>query len=301
MKINLSNWLAAVLLAATTSTFAQSLDLEAVTGCLVSDATGKVTYTEKGSTMAKPVTAGTVIPDDATVTVGKKSSLTLVSGDRSLAFAQKGAHSMAVLAKEVAAKGERSRFAQMAFVAKGYGELPKDSSTRRKGWGGKDSIVFQPPIGGKLALQTATIRWYALKGGSVYKLTVYQTAKEMPVLEALTSAAEFTFDPAQLAVKTGQPCFVQVALASDGKVKSKQAKLIFAPLEQVENALAGLKKDKEYLKGSAQQKSLMEAAELENLEFWASANERYQAAIRLNGSNSLAKRMYTAFLDKVSR
>ncbi len=303
MKTTISKLVAILLVFAITTihSFSQSLSLDEVSGCLVSDVSGKVTFTEPGNPTPKSVTAGMVLSDDATVVVGKKANFTLVCDDRSLAVNKKGTHQMAGLSKEVQANGEVSRFAKMAFAAKGYGEVPPDTSKRNeiRGWGGKDSIFFKLPIGGKIPLQLTTFRWVPLKDGSIYKLTIYQNSKEAPVLSAQTSTASFSFDPSQLAINMGQTYYAQVILASDGAVSSKVVHFSFVPLSMVESAMASLAKDKDFKSGNAAQQALMQAAELENLELFSLANEKYLLALKLDGNNSMAKRMYVAFLNKV--
>ncbi len=72
---------------AVSNSFAQTINLDEVPGCLVTDVTRKVTYTEPGNPTPKPVTAGMVLADDAVVSIGKKSSITLVKDDQSLVVA----------------------------------------------------------------------------------------------------------------------------------------------------------------------------------------------------------------------
>ncbi len=282
----------------TNHSFSQSIDLDESSSCVVSEVNGKVTYLEKGSTTAKPVTAGTVLPEDATVVVANKASFSLACGDRSLPIAKKGTYQMAALAKEVASRGEVSRFAKMAFSAKGYAT---DTSKIRKGWGDRDSLLFTIPTGGKVSLQPTMFSWTPLKAGSIYKLIVYENAKDAPVLSATTSGASFNFDPTQLAVKTGQLYYVQVALANDNKTASKVVNISFVSQNEAEKALEPLMKDKEYMSSSAVKKLLMEAMELESMQFNSLAGERYQKAISMDTNNALPKQLYAAFLDRVGK
>ena len=303
MKVILAQLMVVFLLITITTnkSFSQSINLDESTGCMVSEVRGKVTYTEKGSKTAKTVSAGTVLPEDATVTVANKASFSLACDDRSLPFRTKGTYQMAALAKDVQAKGEQSRFAKMAFAAKGYGTTPPDTTKVRKGWGDKDSLLFIIPIGGKVPLQPTKFSWTPLKAGSIYKLIVYENAKDAPVLSATTSGASFNFDPAQLAVKTGKLYHVQVMLANDGKTASKVVNISFVSPNEGVTALEPLMKDKEYIGSNAVKKSLMEAMELESRQLNSLASERYQKAISLDAKNTLAKQMYVAFLDRVSK
>lgn len=301
MKVILAQLMVVLLLITitTNNSFSQSINLDESTGCVVSDVRGKVTYTEKGSKTAKTVTAGTVLPEDATVTVANKASFSLACDDRSLPVNKKGTYQMAALAKDVQAKGEQSRFAKMAFAAKGYGTT--DTIPVKKGWGDKDSLLFTIPTGGKVPLQPTKFSWTPLKAGSIYKLIVYENAKDAPVLSATTSGASLNFDPAQLAVKTGKLYHVQVMLANDNKTASKVVNISFVSPNEGETALEPLMKDKEYLKSDAVKKSLMEAMELESRQLNSLASERYQKAITMDAKNTLAKQMYAAFLDRVSK
>ncbi len=299
MKVILAQLMVVFLLITitTNNSFSQSINLDESTGCVVSEVRGKVTYTEKGSKTAKTVTAGIVLPEDATVVVTNKASFSLACDDRSLPVNKKGTYQMAALAKDVQAKGEQSRFAKMAFAAKGYAT----DTTKRKGWGDRDSLLFTIPTGGKVPLQPTKFSWTPLKAGSIYKLIVYENAKDAPVLSATTSGASFNFDPAQLAVKTGKLYHVQVMLANDSKTASKVVNISFVSPNEGETALEPLMKDKEYLSSNAVKKSLMEAMELESRQLNSLASERYQKAISMDAKNTLAKQMYAAFLDRVSK
>ncbi len=303
MKTILAHLLVIFLITTITPTtiFAQDINLDESSGCVVSDVKGKVTYTEKGSTKAKTVKSGTILPEDATVVVANKASFSLACEDRSLSVSKKGSYQMTALTKEVQAKGAQSRFAKMAFAAKGYGEIPPDTTRKVKGWGDKDSIMFKQPIGGKLPLQTSTFTWTPLKAGSVYKLVIYQNSKDAPVLSVITSVASFTFDPSQLAINMGQTCHAQVMLANDSKVTSKVVHFSFVSPKDAESVITSLMKDKEFSSGNAVQKSLMQAVELENQELFSMANEKYLMALKMDANNSMAKRMYVAFLDRVNK
>ncbi len=281
--------------------YSQIIDLDESTACVVSDVSGKVTYKEKGNDTVKPVTTGTVLPDDATVMVNKKSSITLANKDRSLFVDKKGTYQMTALTQEVQEKGEVSRFAAMAFAAKGYATTPPDTTKKAKGWGDKDSIIFYMPIGGKIPLQTTTFRWTPLKDKSVYKLVIYQTSKDAPILSTSTSVASFTFDPTQLSLKVGQTCHAQVLLENDNKIASAVINFTFVTADQVEAVLSTLKNDKEYMKGSAMVKSLMEAAVYESQQLISLASERYQKAIKMDANNSMPKQMYVAFLSRIDK
>lgn len=283
----------------TTTSFAQSLNLDESSGCLVTNVTGKVTYQEKGSPAPKTVTSGSVIPDDATVVFGKKANMTLACDDRSLVVTKKGTHQMETLSKEVQSKGEVSRFAAMAFKAKGYVTPP--DTTKKKGWGDKDSLIFHFPFSGKIALQPTKFSWTSLKAGTTYKLIIYENSKDAPLLSVTTSGAAFNFDPGQLAVKTGKVYHVQVMLANDSKTASKVVNITFSSSSDVDTVLSSLMKDKEYLKSNPAQKSIMEASELESKEFYSLASERYQKAIKTDANNALARQMYSAFMDRMSK
>jgi hypothetical protein len=283
----------------TTTSFAQSLDLDEASGCLVTNVTGKVTYHEKGAPAPRTVTAGSVIPDDATVVFGKKANMTLACDDRSLVVTKKGTHQMETLSREVQAKGEVSKFAAMAFKAKGY--VRDDTTKIKKGWGGKDSILFKIPAVGKIPLQPITFAWTSLKIGSNYKLIVYQNSKDAPILTAITTLASFSFDPSQLAVNIGKPCFAQVILANDDKTVSKVVSFTFESLTEANNALAKLSLGQDYIKGSNLQKTLMEAVELESKAFNTMASERYMKALQMDAKNPLTGQMYAAFLERANK
>ncbi|MBK8564967.1 MAG: hypothetical protein IPN76_16930 [Saprospiraceae bacterium] len=259
---------------------------------------GKVTFTEPGNPTPKSVTAGMVLSDDATVVVGKKANFTLVCDDRSLAVNKKGTHQMAMLSKDVQANGVTSRFAKMAFAAKGF---VRTDSTKKKAWGDKDSILINFPLKGKILLNHVTFNWTALKAGSTYKLIVYQNSKEAPIISATTSVASFSFDPTQLAIKAGQVCHAQVMLDKDSKTTSKVVSFTFVTSNEPESILATLNKDNEYAKASPTQKLLMEAIEFESKELNATATERYQKAMKLGGNNELTNQMYAAFLERMGK
>jgi hypothetical protein len=140
-----------------------------------------------------------------------------------------------------------------------------------------------------------------LKEGSTYKLIVYQNAKDSPILSATTSVASFTFDPNQLAIKTGQTCFAQVMLANDKTSASKVVSFTFVSAKEAETVFDVLSKDKEYIKGNAIQKALMEAVELESKDFNALASEHYLKALKIDGNNPLAGQMYVAFLERINK
>jgi hypothetical protein len=301
MKTAISKLVAFVLLFAITNihSFSQSINLDEVSGCLVSDVSGKVTFTEPGNPTPKSVTAGMVLSDDATVVVGKKANFTLVCDDRSLAVNKKGTHKMAMLSKDVQANGVTSRFAKMAFAAKGI--ATPDTTKVRKGWGGKDSILISQPVIGKIPLQPIKFSWTALKNGTEYRLIMYENNKDLPILSATTSGAHFNFDPANLAVKPGKNYRVQVMLANDNKTASKVVNITFVSPNESETALASLMKDKAYLNSNAVQKSLMEATELESNELNSLASERYQKAIKMDSNNTLAKQMYAGFLERINK
>ena len=107
MKTTIAKLVAILLLFAITAnqSYSQSINLDEVSGCLVSDLSGKVTYTEPGNPTPKPVTAGMGLADDATLSIEKKSSLTLGNEDHSLVLNKKSSHQMSGLTAEVKAKG----------------------------------------------------------------------------------------------------------------------------------------------------------------------------------------------------
>ncbi len=274
--------------------YSQIIDLDESTACVVSDVSGKVTYKEKGNDTAKPVSAGTVIPDDATVMVPDNASFTLANANRTLSVSKKGTYKMSVLAADVQVKGTESRFAKMAFAAKGYA---RDTSKNKKGWGDKDSLLFEMPLKGKLPLQTVTFRWTALNDNPSFKLVIFQKSLETPVLSVYTASNTFSFDPVQLAIKPGQACFAQVFLANDSKTASKVLSITFVPQKEVEMVIASLMNEQEYMKSDASKKLLLEAVELDAQDFKSSAALRYKRALKMDSGNVLASQMYAAFLN----
>ena len=277
--------------------YSQVIDLDESTACVVSDVSGKVTYKEKGNDTAKSVTAGLVIPDNATVTVPDNASFTLANANRSLSISKKGAYQMTALTKDVQEKGKESMFAKMAFAAKGFA---RDTVKSSKGWGDKDSILFEMPLQGKLPLQSVIFRWTALKDKPTYKLVIFQKSLETPFLSVYVSSNIFSFDPAQLAIKPGQACFAQVMLANDNTTASKVMSFTFVPQKEEEMVLASLMNEQEYVKSDATKKLLLEAVELDAKDFKSSAALRYQRALKTDGNNVLAAQMYAAFLDSAN-
>ncbi len=296
MKTMFAQMMAILLLTAIAKNtcYSQIIDLEESVACVVSDVSGKVTYKEKGSDTVKPVTAGVVIPENAFVTVPDNASFTLANANRSLTITKKGTYQMTALTKDVQEKGTESMFAKMAFAAKGYA---RDTTSVKKGWGDKDSLLFEMPLKGKLPLQSVTFRWTALKDNPSFKLVIFQNSLETPVLSVYTSANSFSFDPAQLAIKTGQTCFAQVFLANDSKTASKVLSITFVPQKEVEMVIASLMNEQEYIKSDAAKKLLLEAVELDSKNYKSSAALRYQRAMKLDTNNVLAAQMYAAFLD----
>ena len=285
------------------TSFAQDIpDIElggTTSSCVASDVSGKVTFKEAGSTTAMPVTAGTVLREDATVMVSDGGSITLAKDQRSLTVNKKGTYKMSDLTKDVQEKGEVSRFAMMAFAAKGYGS--KDTIPIRKGWGGKDSLLFSNPTKGMVPIQPITFKWTAMEAGSNYKLIIYQNLNESPILSVNTSAASFSLDPSQLSFVSGRPCYAQVLLANDNKTFSEVVRFTFVPAAKAETVLTSLKNEKEYMKGSSLQKMLMEAYELENNDYNTLAYRKYQEAMKMSENSQLAAQMYAAFVDRMSK
>jgi hypothetical protein len=305
MKTKISKLVAIVLLFAITNiqSFSQSINLDEMSGCLVSDVSGKVTYTEPGNPTPKPVTVGMVLSDDANLSIRKKSSITLVNEDHSLMVNKKGNHQMANLAVEVKEKGEVSRFAKMAFAAKGYGT---DTSKQRtidppKGWGGEDSILFENPIGKKIIKKPTTFKWTVLKEGSKYKFIIFEKSKDLPLMVVNTSNNFLEVDIPQLEIKTGTTYYAQVMLESDIKVNSELLSLTFVEQKDVASSLAVLQNENEYKMGTQVKKLLMEASELESHGFYDLAGEWYQKAIKLNKKDTLAMQLYSAFLSRINK
>ncbi|MCF8243508.1 MAG: hypothetical protein K9J37_16720 [Saprospiraceae bacterium] len=266
--------------------------------CAVSDVSGKVTYKAAGSTTAMPVTAGTVLREDATVIVSDGGSITLAKDERSLTVNKKGIYKMTDLTKNVQEKGEVSRFARMAFAAKGYSP---DTTKNKKGWGDKDSLLISNPAKGKVPIKPITFTWTSMKAGSTYNLIIYQNANGSPILSVKTSIASFSLDPSQLSYETGRPCYAQVTLENDNHTFSEPIKFTFVPVDNAETVLTSLKNDNEYMKGSSLQKTLMEAYEFENNDYNTLAYSKYQEAMKMGENNQLTAQMYAAFLDRMSK
>lgn len=298
MKTILAQMMAVLFLVAIVknTSFSQGI-IDEDTRCIVSDVSGKVTYKDNGSSTDKPVEPGTLLSEDATVIVNKKASFTLVKDDRSMTISKKGNYQVAALAKEVEEKGETSKFAAMAFAAKGYGTT--DTIKKAKGWGDKDSLLFKNPFEGKILLQPITFRWTSIPGNTSYHLIVYQSSQESPILSAIVANSSFSIDPSQLDIKTGETCYAQVMLANDNKTASKVISFTFVSAKEEEMALATLIKDKEYNNCNAIQKILLEAFELDSQNFKSSAAMRYQKAMKMDSKNVIASQIYVAFLKNI--
>ncbi len=278
-------------------TIAQTGLLDETPGCLVSDVTGKVTYTEKGNSTPKPVTAGTVLPEDATVSVGKKSNFTLICDDRSLMVDKKGVHQAAVLSKEVQAKGEVSRFAKMAFAAKGY---VQDTAKLKKPFGDKDTILFKLPKKDKLPIGNVKIAWFPIKSKNTFKLFFFQQSVSEPIMAVQLSGDSFSFDATNLDLGSNKTCNIQV-FTNDMKHSSKILEISFVQVKDFEAVQANLQKSKEYKLSNHVNQKLMEAIEYESNGFNSAAMETYLTVLSETPRNVVANQMYAAFMERMSK
>lgn len=271
------------------------IDDSVVNSCVVSDVSGKVTYKENGTEM--PVKAGTVLKEGATVTIPDGGSVTLAKDEMSLVVNKKGNYQVASMIKNVKEKGKVSRFARMAYAAKGYGDTTASKKPPTgKNWGGKDSLIIFPPINGKIPLKPIKISWTSSTSKSLYKLSIFQKSLESPVFSATLSNTFFIFDPNQFAITPNNPCFVQVWLINDVESASKVTSFTFVPNEYEESVLQLLKNDSEYNESNAINKLLIEANQLDENGFKLSAAERYKMALAMDNTNILATKMYSSFL-----
>lgn len=220
--------------------------------------------------------------------------------------------------KELEGKGEyvvgdlfadELRYAPMGFSNTFNGRLmaaiggPKEGDTipPSSGWGNKKfDIVSETPIGKAVAGKSLTFRWQSREDLPEYTITIEDAAGKT-IHSATVKEKQYMFNLGEHGLMAGKDYSWKVA--QPGEAGASSDKYYFSVAGEAEKAevMKYLQEEEAYQQADPVIKKLMEAASLEDAEFYYAADAAYKEAAGMADKGELPKEMYEAFMRRRQR
>ncbi|MCB9267370.1 MAG: hypothetical protein H6558_20295 [Lewinellaceae bacterium] len=190
--------------------------------------------------------------------------------------------------------GFSNTFNGMLMAAIG-GPRGSDTTSSSSGWGNKKfEIAGETPIGKTTANQSITFRWRSREVLPAYEFVIGDESGKV-VHAATVNEKKYALELGSLGLNTGKKYFWKVqAPGGEGASSGKYSFTIADEGEQAA-AMEGLQEEEAYKKADPLIRKLMEAASLEEAEFYYAAGQAYEEATKMSDKGDLPKNMREAF------
>ncbi len=181
------------------------------------------------------------------------------------------------------------------------GSKGSDTMAVSSGWGNKKfDIISQTPIGKTTAGQPLTFRWQSKEEFSEYAFTIEDESGKT-LYSATVGKKQHTVNPSEQGLTAGMAYTWRVTQPGENGASSN--KFYFSIVDEAEKAevMKALQEEEAYQQADPLMKKLMEAAYLEDAEFYYAADEAYEAAARMEGEGGLPEEMHKAFVRRRQR
>lgn len=175
-----------------------------------------------------------------------------------------------------------------------------DTTSASSGWGNKKfDIISATPIGKAISNQSLRFQWQSRENIPEYEFTIEDESGRV-IHSKKVNQKEYTVDFSGLGLKAGKSyAWKVVQPGGEGMVSDKY---FFKVADEKEKAdvITALQEEEVYQEAGPQMKKLMEAASLEDSEFYYAADQAYVEAAQMSGKEDLPEKMREAFVRRRS-
>lgn len=197
---------------------------------------------------------------------------------------------------EHSAMGFSNTFNDMLMAAIG-GSRGSDSIPASDGWGNKKfDIVSRTPIGKAVAGQKLRFQWASREALPQYEFILEDESGKV-LHSATVSETIYTADLGALGLKKGKYAWKVVKAGGEGPASNKYFFSVTGEDEKA-RAMKALQDEEGYQQADPLMKKLMEAAWLEDSEFYYAADMAYKEAAQMADEGALSRKMYEAFMAR---
>lgn len=219
--------------------------------------------------------------------------------------------------KELEGKGNYSvaelfedelRYAPMGFsnvfndrlMAAIGGPKGSDTTAVSSGWGNKKfDIIGQTPIGKTTAGQPLTFRWQSKEELPEYTFTIEDKSGKT-LYSTTVSKKQLALNLAEQGLEANMAYAWKVTQPGEGGASSNKFYFSVVSEEEKAEVMKALQEEEAYQQAEPLMKKLMEAAYLEDAEFYYAADTAYEEAAKMD-KGGLPEEMYKAFVRRRQR
>lgn len=279
-----------------------ALSLQAQEGApiLLTQSYKKIRYApEQGARFTK-IEATKSLDAKGVLKLGGKSTAKLYCNGHFKGLEGKGEYMIADLfAKELeySAMGFSNTFNGMLMAAIGDDKNPTPPPTS-SGWGNKKfGIISQTPVGKTGASQSITFQWASKEDLPAYEF-ILEDQNGKTVHSATVNAKQYSLDLGKLALKEGMAYSWKAMQPGGQGLSSNKYSFTIAGKGEQEAGMKALQEEEAYQQADPLMKKLMEAAWLEDSEFYYAADLAYKEAAGMADKGELPRQMYEAFMAR---
>lgn len=310
----------------------QSVQAQEVAPVALVAASGKVVYSSAGA--KQKLVPGAVLKPSGTLTLGKKSSVLLLSDGQFKQMKGKQSTVISTQFQEAASGAARLSFdyifsnyvmsaLQMAASAEnsgdgwgavrtgtgtgdGWGSVRTGTGTgdgwgvvrtgtgTGDGWGGKGNQIRAIQPFGKLMPGAATFRWSKPAGNRTFKLTI-SDLRNQTMLETTTVDTFFTVDLTKAPFRAGVTYQWSIGSEEAPAAVSNTLQIELSDATQHNAAVERVQRAPSYAQSPPEVQMLMQAVSLEQADFYEDAAGFYRSLQKSQPKNQLVRIMHAAF------
>ena len=179
-------------------------------------------------------------------------------------------------------------------IRSGDGWGIKDTIRSADGWGGHGARIVAILPEGKVLAGIVTFSWSKPAGVTAYQVTI-QDENDQVLYSATVKDTFVPIDLRPLNLTPGMVYYWRVQAAESPKLSSSPKGFVVASADEQARDIKRAAKSNVFNKGGADLKGLMEAAALEETEWYYDAQLKYAALYKLYPKNDMLRMMYSAF------
>lgn len=234
--------------------------------------------------------------------LGGKSTAKLYCNGRFKDIEGKGEYAIADLFAEelrYSAMGFANTFNGMLMAAIN-GPRGSDTTATSSGWGNKKfDIIGTTPIGKAVAGQSLNFHWQSKKPLPEYEFMIEDESGKV-IHSKKVGQKQYTLNFSDLNLQAGKTYAWKVVQPGGEGMASNKYLFTIAAEKEKEEVISALQEEEVYQQADALLKKLMEAASLEEAEFYYDADRSYEEASQMAGDEELPEKMREAFARRRS-
>ena len=179
-------------------------------------------------------------------------------------------------------------------TADGWGRGVTDTIRSTDGWGGHGFRIIPILPVGKVLPGVVVFSWSRPAGASAYQVIIQDAKKQR--LHSVTVQDTFVpIDLRALNLASGNPYYWRVQAPDAPRITSTLVEFTVSSADEQASDLKRAAKSNVYNKGEADLKGLMEAAALEEYEWYYDAQQKYAALFKRYPKNTMLRMLYSAY------